>query len=117
MGKSLSSLPSTVGAPRSEFIEVHHSPPESFCISAYLRLKAGAGAGSEVGDLDLDLPLELDLMSVSLVVSWISDADGKKDSRSRGMGTEWKDAWSSKERARLQKLSCCAAGGDGRDRG
>jgi len=63
--KSLIVLPSTDGAPKSEFMEVHHSPPESFCISAYLRLKAGIG-GSEFGrkgDLDADL------LSVSLIAS------------------------------------------------
>lgn len=60
VGKSLSALPSTDEAPRSESIEVHHSLPENFCMSAYLRLKARAGENSETGcegDFDFDLPL------------------------------------------------------------
>jgi hypothetical protein len=60
----------------------------------------------------------LDLMSVdSSGISLIGGTGRIMDSRSRGMGTEWKEAWSRRDKARLQKLSCCAAGVDGRERG
>lgn len=89
VGKSLSILLSTSGAPESEFKDVHHSVPESFCISAYLRLKVGVWNGSEVcRGGDLSLAFESAFVSVSSLRFCDCDANGKMDSRSRGMETE-----------------------------
>lgn len=107
---SFSSLPSADGEPTSELSEVHQSPVGSRCINAYLRFRVDA--------VDTWVAFEGLTSSVSAggCVSR-SALEAMILSTSKDNGEEWKDARSRSERARLQKRSCCAAGGDGRDRG
>jgi hypothetical protein len=74
---------------------------------AYLRFRGGDGA-STVEECDV---------FESSILSIVSEGDGRIVSRSRGIETEWKDAWSRRNSARLQNRSCWAAGIDGRERG
>lgn len=116
--RSLRDLPSIDVAPNSEFSEVHHSPPESFCISAYLRPRMGSCDGSEEFNRDGDFDFDLAPGLVSALSSTAASCmNGSILSRSSGIETEWNDAWSSRDRARLQKESCWAAGVEGRARG
>jgi hypothetical protein len=89
-------------------------PVVSRCIKAYLRFGGRGGVvGDAVGD-DLECFESYSWVGVDVD---LGSESGRMDSKSRGVGTEWKEAWSRRERARLQKRSCWAAGEDGRERG
>lgn len=87
---------------RSEFREVHQVPKGRRCIRAYFLVWYRCACFS-VGGGGLD--------------SAVLDRSKRSVSMSRGSGTEWKEAWSRSDDARLQKRSCCAAGEEARDLG
>lgn len=112
MGRFLQSDPSLKREAASELRDVHHSPEGSFCIRAYLRFrsKSGEASGASIGFGD-------SAVVSSLVPEPMSGLTGITVSMFRTDSGAQKEDWSRRERARLQNLTCCAAGADGRERG
>jgi hypothetical protein len=96
----------------SELRDVHHSPEGNLCMRAYLRFRGSSGeaSGSSMG-------FDESAVAPSLPIESASGREGITVSRLRVDSVAWKEDWSRRERVRLQNLSCCAAGADGRERG
>ena len=96
----------------SESRDVHHSPEGNFCMRAYFRFRGRSGeeSGSSTG-------FDKSAAAPSLPIESTSGLVGITVSRLRVDSVARKEDWSRRERARLQNLSCCAAGADGRERG
>lgn len=112
VGRFLNSEPSPEREVMSELRDVHHSPEGSVCTRAYLRfrLRSGDVGGSVVFGGTGDPAGEASILLVPGLA-------GMTVSRSRTDCGTLKEDWSRRERARLQNLSCCAAGAEGLERG
>ena len=115
VGKPLNSEPSPEREVMSEFRDVHHSPEGSVCMRAYLRFRFRLGDGSGES-MDLEGTGDAGGDAV-ILLTLVPGLGGMSVSRSRTDCGTWKEDWSRRERARLQNLSCCAAGAEGLERG
>jgi hypothetical protein len=116
VGKPLNSEPSPEREVMSELRDVHHSPEGSVCMRAYFRFRFRSGDVSRES-VDLDGTGDAAGDAEILLTTLVPGLAGMSVSRSRTDCGTWKEDWSRRERARLQNLSCCAAGAEGRERG
>ena len=85
-------------------------------MSAYLRFRFRSG--DLIGEsMDLDGTGDAAGDAAVLLTGLVPGLAGMAVSRSRTDCGTWKEDWSRRERARLQNLSCCAAGAEGLERG
>jgi len=116
VGKCLNSEPSPESEVVSKLRDDHHSPEGSVCMRAYLRFRFRSGDVSGVS-LGLDGAGDAAGDAAILLSKPVTGLEGMSVSRSRIDCGTWKEDWSRRERARLQNLSCCAAGAEGLERG